>query len=126
MGRSPAPEQITFCLELEHLAGLGRGVDALENLGDDNRLLGGDDRGFVVDHGVDPQTSLAVCGRLTLRAVVEGGALGEEERIIVAFSVFGGYQSEEIGRMTGYNPATVRSKKKRALEKMRKIIEPEI
>ena len=54
------------------------------------------------------------------------GALGEEERIIVAFSVFGGYQSEEIGRMTGYNPATVRSKKKRALEKMRKIIEPEI
>ena len=55
-----------------------------------------------------------------------GRALGEEERIIVAFSVFGGYQSEEIGRMTGYNPATVRSKKKRALEKMRKIIEPEI
>lgn len=54
------------------------------------------------------------------------GVLEEEERIIVAFSVFGGYQSDEIGRMTGYNPATVRSKKKRALEKMRKIIEPEV
>ena len=54
------------------------------------------------------------------------GILEEEERIIVAFSVFGGYQSDEIGRMTGYNPATVRSKKKRALEKMRKIIEPEV
>ena len=53
------------------------------------------------------------------------GALEEEERIIVAFSVFGGYQSEEIGRMTGCNPATVRSKKKRALEKMRKFIDPE-
>lgn len=54
------------------------------------------------------------------------GVLEEEERIIVAFSVFGGYQSDEIGRMTGYNPATVRSKKKRALGKMRKIIEPEV
>lgn len=53
------------------------------------------------------------------------GALEEEERIIVAFSVFGGYQSEEIGRMTDCNPATVRSKKKRALEKMRKFIDPE-
>ena len=54
------------------------------------------------------------------------GMLDEDERIIVAFSIFGGYQSDEIGRMTGYNPATVRSKKKRALEKMRKIIEPEV
>ena len=53
------------------------------------------------------------------------GALEEEERIIVAFSVFGGYQSEEIGRMPGCNPATVRSKKKRARQNRRTIIDPE-
>ena len=87
----------------------------------------------VADRGKereDPQMQRKLCsepdyaGQHDVREAF--GALGEEERIIVAFSVFGGYQSEEIGRMTGYNPATVRSKKKRALEKMRKIIDPEI
>lgn len=52
------------------------------------------------------------------------GMLKEEERMIVAFSVFGGYQSEEIGSMMEQNPATVRSKKNRALEKMRRFLEP--
>ena len=45
--------------------------------------------------------------------------LDEEERMIVAFSVFGGYPSEEIARLTGRNAATVRSRKSRALAKMR-------
>ena len=45
--------------------------------------------------------------------------LDEEERMIVAFSVFGGYRSEEIARMLGKNAATVRSRKSRALGKMR-------
>ena len=45
--------------------------------------------------------------------------LDEEERMIIAFSVFGGYQSDEIARMLGKNPATVRSRKSRALGKMR-------
>ena len=46
-------------------------------------------------------------------------ALDEEERMIVSFSVFAGFQSDEIGSMMQMNPATVRSKKKRAFEKMR-------
>lgn len=50
-------------------------------------------------------------------------ALEEEERMIVAFSVFGGYRSEEIGIMLDRNAATVRSRKSRALGKMRKILE---
>ena len=49
--------------------------------------------------------------------------LDEEERLIVSFSVFGGYQSDEIGQMLKMNPATVRSRKKRALEKMRTVLQ---
>ena len=45
--------------------------------------------------------------------------LDEEEQQIVAFSVFGGYQSSEIAEMLGKNAATVRSRKARALQKMR-------
>lgn len=52
------------------------------------------------------------------------GALGEDERMIVAFSVFGGYQSDEIGSIMGTKPATVRSKKSRAMEKMRRLLAP--
>lgn len=48
--------------------------------------------------------------------------LDEEERMIVAFSVFGGYRSEEIARMMDKNAATVRSRKSRALEKMRSAL----
>lgn len=49
--------------------------------------------------------------------------LSEEDRMIVACSVFGGYPSEEIGIMMQMNPATVRSRKARALEKMRQMLE---
>ncbi|HIX63667.1 MAG TPA: sigma-70 family RNA polymerase sigma factor [Candidatus Mediterraneibacter colneyensis] len=45
--------------------------------------------------------------------------LDEEERMIVSFSVFGGYKSDEIAFMLKKNAATVRSRKSRALEKMR-------
>ena len=45
--------------------------------------------------------------------------LDDEERMIVAFSVFGGYRSEEIAEMLNKNASSVRSRKKRALEKMR-------
>ena len=50
-------------------------------------------------------------------------ALEEEEQMIIAFSVFGGYRSEEIAAMLDKNAATVRSRKSRALGKMRKILE---
>ena len=50
-------------------------------------------------------------------------SLDEEERAIIVFSVFGGYKSDEIARMMDKNAATVRSRKSRALEKMRVILQ---
>ncbi len=51
------------------------------------------------------------------------GELEEEERFIVAFSVLGGYTSEEIADMLNKNHSTIRSKYRRALQKMRKKLE---
>ena len=50
----------------------------------------------------------------------------EEERLMVTLSVFGGYSSEEIGGMLKMNAATVRSRKSRALGKMRRMLEEEL
>ncbi|HIW82990.1 MAG TPA: sigma-70 family RNA polymerase sigma factor [Candidatus Dorea gallistercoris] len=49
--------------------------------------------------------------------------LSEEEQMIVALSVFGGYTSREIGKMLKVNENTVRSKRSRALEKMECVLE---
>ncbi len=49
--------------------------------------------------------------------------LEEEERFIVAFSVLGGYTGEEIAEMLNKNHSTIRSKYRRALQKMRKKLE---
>lgn len=49
--------------------------------------------------------------------------LEAEDRMIVSCSVLEGYTSEEIGGLLGMNPATVRSRKSRALEKMRGVLE---
>lgn len=51
--------------------------------------------------------------------------LEDEERIILSCSVLEGYSSEEIGNILDMNPATVRSRKARALEKLRKILKRE-
>ena len=48
--------------------------------------------------------------------------LDEEDRVIVACSVLEGYASAEIGRMLGMNPATVRSRKARAMDRLRRIL----
>lgn len=48
--------------------------------------------------------------------------LSEEEQTIVGLSVFGGYNSKEIGTMLRLNANTVRSKRSRALEKMECIL----
>lgn len=44
--------------------------------------------------------------------------LDEEERLIVALRVFGGYQSQEIARMLNRNHSTIRSRYRRALKKL--------
>lgn len=44
--------------------------------------------------------------------------LGDEDRLVVGLSVFGGYSSDEIGDMLSMNASTVRSRRKRALDRM--------
>lgn len=51
------------------------------------------------------------------------GELEEEERFIVALSVLGGYTSEEIAGILDKNHSTVRSRYRRALQKMRRRLE---
>lgn len=48
--------------------------------------------------------------------------LSEEEKMIVGMSVFGGYNSVEIGKMLGMKPNTVRSRRSRALKKMKYVL----
>lgn len=48
--------------------------------------------------------------------------LTEEEQEIIGLSVFGGYNSKEIGQMLSINPNTIRSKRSRALEKMERVL----
>jgi len=50
-------------------------------------------------------------------------ALNEDERTIVLLSALYGYNSKEIGRLMNLNNSTVRSKQKRALERLRERIE---
>ena len=44
--------------------------------------------------------------------------LDEDDQLIIGLSVYSGYNSKEIGKMLRLNPNTVRSRRKRALEKM--------
>ncbi len=48
--------------------------------------------------------------------------LSEEEQIIIGLSVFGGYNSTEIGKLLSLKPGTVRVKRSRALEKMECVL----
>ena len=49
--------------------------------------------------------------------------LGDEERLILSLNLFGGYTSKEIGKILDLNDNTVRSRQKRALEKMAEYLE---
>lgn len=59
-----------------------------------------------------------------LRADVRNAffVLSGEEQLVVSLSVFGGYNSKEIGAILNLNANTVRSKRSRALEKMSLIL----
>ena len=48
--------------------------------------------------------------------------LENEERFIICLSVFEGYKGDEIAELLGLKPATVRSKKQRALAKLANLI----
>ena len=49
--------------------------------------------------------------------------LSEEERTIVVYSSIAGMTSDEVGNVLGINSSTVRSKLRRALEKLRTRLE---
>ena len=49
--------------------------------------------------------------------------LSEEKQMIVGLSVFGGYNSTEIGKILSLKPGTVRVKRGRALEKMQCVLD---
>lgn len=49
--------------------------------------------------------------------------LEEEDRLIVGLSLFSGYKGEEIAVILGKNHSTVRSRYRRALQKMKKELE---
>lgn len=50
------------------------------------------------------------------------GNLTEEERLIVTMSIFGGYKSKEIGSILHKNHSTIRSKYRRALDKLKQVM----
>ena len=49
--------------------------------------------------------------------------LSDEERMIIALHLFGGYKSREIGEILHMHDGTVRSKESRALKKMAAMLE---
>lgn len=49
-------------------------------------------------------------------------SLQEEDRAILILDVINGYRSDEIGRMLNLNPNTVRSRKQRAMLKLRRLL----
>lgn len=48
--------------------------------------------------------------------------LEEEDRILISMKIFGGYKSQEIGKMMDMNDNTVRSRISRGLQKMRQLL----
>ena len=53
------------------------------------------------------------------------GRLEERERLIVSLSVIGGYEGRQIARELSMNQNTVRTVRRRALEKLRKMLQCE-
>ena len=50
----------------------------------------------------------------------------KKSKMIVGLSVFGGYNSTEIGKILSLKPGTVRVKRSRALEKMQCVLDGRI
>lgn len=62
-----------------------------------------------------------LAGHLALKQAF--ATLGETERLIVGLNLFAGYSSREIARYLHKKEGTVRSAKKRALDKMRRFLD---
>ena len=62
-----------------------------------------------------------VCREVDVRRAFTG--LPDDDRMILAMNIFGGYTSREIGRMLHMSDNTVRSRQSRALKKMEACLE---
>ncbi len=69
----------------------------------------------------EPQAETSLEERHDLQCAF--AVLSEEEKTIVNSFVFAGFKGQEIAERLSLNPSTVRSKYRRALEKMRKYLE---
>lgn len=58
----------------------------------------------------------------TIQVRTAFASLSEEEQQVISLKVFGGYKSQEIGRLMDLNENTVRSKIQRGLQKMRALL----
>ena len=72
---------------------------------------------------LDPEKTIELSSQTEVLELLN--TLGEEERLIVVLTVFGGYKGEEIARMLNRKHSTVRSKYQRALKKLRQELERE-
>ena len=67
--------------------------------------------------------TLDIVSCLAIRDAV--ATLPEQDRQVVLLSVVAGYKSDEIAKILGMNPATVRSVKSRSLAKLRELVSEE-
>lgn len=86
----------------------------LRALAKEASIGGEEDWGRLAGEDIDQAASMDVRRAFAI--------LTEEEQEIIGLSVFGGYNSQEIGRMLGKKPGTVRSKQSRALKKMELVL----
>lgn len=66
---------------------------------------------------VEPSHQLDAADSAAVRELFS--QLDDDDRLIIALSVFGGYTSDEIGEILSMNSNTVRSRRKRALDRLK-------
>ena len=70
----------------------------------------------AISPSLDPSSDEGIA----LRSALD--RLPGQDREIIVLDVLGGYRSDEIGKMLGMNPNTVRSRKLRAFERLRTML----
>lgn len=84
-------------------------------------------RGFYIDEPVELEENIALISNTDSEDKIilwkAMGKISETERKILILGIVDGYKSEEIAQIMQMNTNTIRSKRKRALEKIRTILE---
>ncbi len=84
-------------------------------------------RGYYIEEPVELETNIALVSNTDSEDKIilwkAMGMIPEAERKILILGIVDGYKSEEIAQIMQMNTNTIRSKRKRALEKIRTILE---